>query len=299
MPFCRAPFTETDATPIALRDPVFIADLHLSVTVPALRGAFIAFLDAFDWHPQLRNRQELVILGDFFDAWLGDDTREDFADVLRALERFVATPNAAGAKRHLYLMQGNRDFLMGAPFAKSVNARLLADPVLATIGEGTDPGASMTALLSHGDRWCVDDARYQTVRARLRRPWIQCALLALPLFIRRQVARNARAKSQSVKAQVANHYILDVTPSAVLADALAFHTSLVIHGHTHRPAVHSLSPTPVTFSPTAPQTCGSRWVLADWVVEGDRLVKGDALCFDAGRAARLPIADILSAKPTR
>ena len=285
--FPRAPLTQTNSSPITLQDPVFIADLHLSVAVPTLRSAFAAFMRAFDSHPALINRQELVILGDFFDAWLGDDTRGDYEDVLSSLTHFVKTPNARGETRRLFLMHGNRDFLVGTGFTKAVGATLLADPVVADI-------QGIKTLISHGDMWCTADARYQTVRARLRRPFIQFALLSLPLFIRRRVAENARAKSQSVKAQVVERTILDVTPEAVLKDALRYQTGLVIHGHTHRPGTHPLSETPVQFTPGEPKSCGTRWVLGDWVYQQEALIKGTALVFNAGSPTALEVKDLIA-----
>ncbi len=284
MPFFRAPVSEAAAFSVHLVNPVFIADLHLSKEAPALTRAFLAFLKAFDTAGELKGKKELVILGDLFDAWLGDDTSADLAEVRDALRRF-------STGRRLYLMQGNRDFLIGARFAREVGAMLLADPVIATIG-----AAETRALLSHGDRWCTSDLRYQTVRARLRRPFIQLALLNLPLWVRRRVAADAKNRSRAAKSahtRKGDWEVLDVTPAAVLADAKHFGSSLVIHGHTHRPAIHPLSTTPTVFSGDERASAGTRIVLSDWLCDDGKLTKGDALTFTDTTPVKISLTHLL------
>ncbi len=285
MSFFHAPIHDTNKSPIVLKNPVMIADLHLGVSTPGLVTMFLDFMQALHTHPLLKTRQELVILGDLFDAWLGDDTRDSLAPVMAALREF-------SAHRALYIMQGNRDFLMGGELARAVGAELIADPVRAHIGTGA---SSLVALLSHGDRWCTADERYQTVRARLRNPWIQRGLLALPRFVRVAVAKNARAKSQRAKAQVVRQEILDVTPSAVCDEARAEQVDLVIHGHTHRPGMHALAASPIQFTLGKPLSRGTRIVLADWLERDGTPTKGDALVFEAGSPKRLELTTLLAA----
>lgn len=283
MSLFHVPLHDVDPTPVHLNNPVFIADLHLSDAEPDTARAFIAFLKAFSTHPALRDRQELVILGDLFDAWIGDDALMDPVGTVTALTAFAQT-------HRVYFMHGNRDFLVGRDFAQRVGVHLMADPLPVTIGKD-----AISVLLSHGDRWCTDDLRYQRIRTRLRRPLIQWLLLALPLWKRRRVAAAARARSMTAKKMVTEDAILDVVPDAVLREALRFGTATVIHGHTHRPGIHPLTGEAQVFSSAsqAQPVLGTRLVLADWHVKNGVVERGDALVFNGDAPERLALTNLI------
>jgi UDP-2,3-diacylglucosamine hydrolase len=223
-----------------LADPVVISDLHLAPERPRTLARFLRFLreDAAA-HP------ELVILGDLFEFWIGDDAGAAAAPVLDALAQ------ATRAGRRLLLMHGNRDLLLGAAFARACGGTLLADPIVVTI-------AGSPTLLAHGDAWCTRDAPYQQFRAMVRAPAFQQDFLARPVPERIAVARAARQQSETEKAVKAMD-IMDVTPAAVEAALAQAGVARVIHGHTHRPGVH------------AHEWDGrraERWVLPDWDFDG-------------------------------
>ena len=175
-----SPFTvpalEGTAGPVTLNDPVFISDLHLSHSEPDTMNAFLRFLER-----EAAEHAELLILGDFFDYWIGDDASYTMAAVADALRAYSASHG-------LYIMHGNRDFMMGERFAREIGATLLRDPAVGVLrGE--------RILLSHGDLWCTFDADYQKVRRRVRSVWWQWIMLRLPLKKRLQVAEDARARA--------------------------------------------------------------------------------------------------------
>lgn len=242
------PTLEGSAGPVTLTDPIFISDLHLSHAEPDTLHAFLRFLKSdADQH------RELLILGDFFDYWIGDDASFTMQVVVDALRQY--------AKTHaLYIMHGNRDFMMGERFAKEIGATLLKDPTIAKVGQ-------QTLLLSHGDAWCTRDHDYQAVRRRVRSIWWQWLVMRLPLKKRLSIAENARAKSLSRKSTKAA-YLTDVTPEVVLDAATQAQAKLIIHGHTHRPTIEAMTDT-VT-----------RIVLPDWHFVGDKPQRGGYVCFD-------------------
>ena len=200
----------------------FISDLHLAPDQPEPIARFQALLR------HLAGRVEaLYILGDLFDAWLGDDDPSPFAHKIRAqLEAF-------SARTPLFIQRGNRDFLLGEEFARQTGATLLPDEHLLT----RQPGR---LLLMHGDQLCTDDLEYQAWRRQIRAPGAREQLLALPLEERRRRAERYRRMSQEAVARKDDE-IMDVNPQAV-AHAMATHgADLLIHGHTHRPAFHRLA----------------------------------------------------------
>ena len=171
------PALEGTACPVTLNDPVFISDLHLSHSEPDTMNAFLRFLEH-----EAAEHAELLILGDFFDYWIGDDASYTMAAVADALRAYSASHG-------LYIMHGNRDFMMGERFAREIGATLLRDPAVGVLrGE--------RILLSHGDLWCTFDADYQKVRRRVRSVWWQWIMLRLPLKKRLQVAEDARARDR-------------------------------------------------------------------------------------------------------
>ncbi|MCB1698848.1 MAG: UDP-2,3-diacylglucosamine diphosphatase [Halioglobus sp.] len=210
----------------------FISDLHLDPARPAVTRALAGYLD--------RHRQcdQLYILGDLFEAWPGDDDDSPLAArVLRLLRDF----SAAGPG--LFIMPGNRDFLLGRRFCDAAGASLLPDPtVIDLYGEPT--------LLMHGDSLCTLDSDYQQFRRTARDPAWQSQLLAQPLAQRRALATRLRAMSREA-GSMKSEDIMDVTPAEVDRAMAAHGARQLIHGHTHRPARHE--------SPA-----GLRWVLGAW-----------------------------------
>jgi len=198
----------------------FASDLHLDPATPEIAGRFLRFLAG-----PVRDASSLYLLGDIFEAWLGDDDPEPaHREVIAAL----AAVSARGTL--LYLMHGNRDFLLGGRFCAETGATLLDDPVIATIGGDR-------VLLSHGDGLCVDDGAYQRLRALVRDADVRHGFAALPLASRRRLATEARAGSREHLAG-ADQYITDVNQAAVETLMRAAGVRTLIHGHTHRPATH-------------------------------------------------------------
>ncbi len=198
----------------------FIGDLHLSAERPDILAAFQRFLAS----SELQSADALYIVGDLFEAWVGDDDRSPFNEhVAQLLQQ---------ASRHLpiYFSHGNRDFLLGKRFAKRAGITLLPEI------HHTRLYGRPTVIL-HGDLLCLEDLAYQSFR--LRWPWYRILSRILPLSTRRKMALNARAKSKARTAGLATE-IMDVSTSAVEALLTTTHSTLMIHGHTHRPAIHQL-----------------------------------------------------------
>ncbi len=223
---------------------IFISDLHLCPTRAAINRIFFDFLCG----PAAR-AEALYILGDLFEYWAGDDDDDPFnASVLSALREFADRGSA------LYMMHGNRDFLIGGHFAAATGARLLPDPTLVNL-YGT------TTLLMHGDTLCTEDVEYQEFRTKVRNPDFQREFLAQPLCERKQKIEKMRAQSEATK-KVKPEAIMDVTPAAVEAALRSHGYPRLIHGHTHRPALHP--------HVVDGHRC-ERWVLADWYASGSYL----------------------------
>jgi len=240
-------------TPLA--DPVFISDLHLAPDRPRTTARFLRFLrEDAPAHP------ELVILGDLFEFWIGDD-----AGGTAAAPIVAALAAAARGGQRLLVMHGNRDPLLGLDFAHASGATLIADPVVADV-------AGTQTLLAHGDAWCTLDVDYQRFRALARQPEFQRQFLAKPIEERIAFARSARMHSEHEKALKAMD-IMDVTPDAVVAALRAAGVHRVIHGHTHRPASHVLD---------LDGTTAERWVLPDWDLD-DAEPRGGFLDFAEGQ----------------
>ena len=201
---------------------LFISDLHLDPSETAITDAFLQLLKT-----DAAQAQALYILGDFFEAWLGDDDLNPFnRQIIQALRKL----SDSGVK--LFFMRGNRDFLIGKKFAKRAGLNLLADPHVADL-------FGHRVLLMHGDLLCTQDEKYQAFRKVVNNRFYQFLALRLPLFIRRKIGRKMRAKSKQHHGQV-TMAIMDVTPTEVVRVMHDAKTDLLIHGHTHRPAVHTL-----------------------------------------------------------
>jgi len=227
---------------------LFISDLHLTEERPAANEQFIEFLEG-----PARSARALYILGDLFEYWIGDDDLDDpFNAVMAGL---LARLTAGGVA--LYLMHGNRDFLVGERFCAASGAQLLADPSVHDI-EG------VRTLLAHGDTLCTDDVDYQNWRRTARsREWQQ-QFLAKPRAERRAMVRGLRDKSKAV-IQEKPADIMDVNADAV-TQALHEHAATrLVHGHTHRPGRHAL---------TLDGRPVERWVLPDWYGAGGYLEIG-------------------------
>ena len=216
---------------------LFASDLHLDASAPWAVDAFLKFLEG-----PARDAEALYLLGDLFEVWIGDD--DDDAANARACTG-LRTLTAAGV--HVYAVHGNRDFLLGEPFEKRTGVKLLPDPVLVDL-------YGVPTLLSHGDVFCTEDPAYQQLRANVRRPEWQRRFLDLPLDARRALSVAARAGSKA-HTQRTVPAIMDVTPDAVTRALRATGARRLIHGHTHRPAVHEF---------TVDGAKAERVVLAPW-----------------------------------
>ena len=199
---------------------LFISDLHLDASEPAAGAQFIDFLAA-----RASTADALYILGDLFETWIGDDDNEPYRDRICMALASLSRRGVA-----CYVMHGNRDFLYQSGFARRTGARLIADPIIIDLyGE--------QALLTHGDALCTADRPYQLLRGVVRSPRWQQRFLRLPLALRRSLAEQARQGSQRHTQRTADP-IMDADQAAVAAALRACGVRTLIHGHTHRPAVH-------------------------------------------------------------
>jgi UDP-2,3-diacylglucosamine hydrolase len=212
---------------------LLISDLHLSPERPAVTQAFLGFLKDL-----AQQANALYILGDLFEVWVGDDDPAPLSlEIISALKEL--TDNGT----ELYLMQGNRDFLIDKRFARETGCILLPDHYEAQL-EGHH------LLLLHGDTLCTRDEQYQRFRRKARHPIFRWCLNHLPLKTRQNIAKNWRTKSMNLNANKPDN-IMDVTTSEVERQMEKYHVSTMIHGHTHRPNRHQ-------------HKQGERLVLGDW-----------------------------------
>ncbi len=233
LPESRVPFT------------AFISDLHLSPERPGITEVFLRFLSE-----DATQADALYILGDLFEHWIGDD------DIHREFNALIVGALHALTQRGkpVFVMRGNRDFLLKALFEKQSGAQIIEDPTVADLyGHKT--------LLMHGDTLCTGDVRYQAFRKRARSPVSQWLFLALPLSSRRKLVERTRRFSEKEK-QVKSREIMDVTHAAVENAFRTHPCGRLIHGHTHRPARHEHRIDGVSCE---------RWVLSDWYTHGEYL----------------------------
>ena len=224
---------------------LFISDLHLDAERPAITELFGRFIDE-----EARGAQALYILGDLFEAWVGDDDPSETGD-------FVATKLRAlhDAGVPVSFIRGNRDFLLGADYARRAGMAILPDPAVVVL-------YGKPVLLMHGDLLCTDDVAYQQFRTQTRDPDWQARFLSQPLAARIAFAAQARAASRAhqsgLRARGTMETITDVAPATVAATFSRYGIDTLIHGHTHRPAVHD-------------GEGGTRIVLGDWYEQGSVL----------------------------
>lgn len=219
---------------------LFISDLHLEETEPKITECFLNFLAE-----QATQAEALYILGDFFEVWIGDDDHNAFNQhIIDALRKAVQQ----GLK--IFIMHGNRDFLLSSRFAAEAGVSLLVDPsVIDLYGKRT--------IVLHGDSLCTLDTQHQQFRRWAYNPLCQAFMLIFPLFIRRYAAKRIRQYSQQRHTQLSKP-ITDVTPEAVTQVLAENQAELMIHGHTHRPGIHTMD-------------SSTRIVLGAWHEQGNAL----------------------------
>ncbi|MHB0774153.1 UDP-2,3-diacylglucosamine diphosphatase [Halomonas sp. WWR20] len=199
---------------------LLISDLHLHPGAPGITHGFLDYLQH-----RARHADALYILGDFFEAWIGDDYRGEYEQhIIDALRHLTQ------GGTQLYFMHGNRDFLIGDGFARDTGATLLDDPCVVHF-------ANTPVLLMHGDSLCTRDEAYMKFRATARNPEWQAQILALPIEQRLELAKSLRMQSGDANTAKAED-IMDVTPEEVVKVMRSHGVRTLIHGHTHRPAVH-------------------------------------------------------------
>tara|TARA_R100001244_G_scaffold116183_2_gene86264 strand:- start:82574 stop:83299 length:726 start_codon:yes stop_codon:yes gene_type:complete len=220
---------------------LLISDLHLEEERPDISRAFLHFLQTRAIHAET-----LYILGDFFEVWVGDDAISPFQ---RSIAQSLRQLSDSGTR--IYLMHGNRDFMIGREFCREAGCTLLRDPsVIELAGE--------PVLLMHGDSLCTQDPAYMRLRRWLRNPLSLFILRHLPLATRHKLARKLRKESR-VQTRLKAGDIVDVTPAEIPRVMADNAVRTLIHGHTHRPALHKLE---VDGQPAR------RIVLGDWDKQG-------------------------------
>ncbi len=223
---------------------LFISDLHIDAQRPEIAAQFLEFL-----HTEAAGAEALYILGDLFESWVGDDAPDTAQGAVLAGLNALTT---AGVP--CFVMHGNRDFLLSDGFCALSGARLLADPTVLTL-------YGRRVLVMHGDALCTDDVSYQRLRAAVRDAAWQAQFLALTVGQRRELANAARAGSRAHMATLPEQ-IADVNAAGVAAVLRDSGVNLLLHGHTHRPAIHQLA--------VDGRPC-ERIVLGDWYSQGSVL----------------------------
>lgn len=240
---------------------LFISDLHLDEARPEHLTALKHLLER-----HAGKCEALYVLGDLFETWIGDDDNSEFN--LAAIAAFHAFSQAGS---QLYFMHGNRDFLLGDTFAKATGGALLAEGTVVDL-------YGVPTLLMHGDSLCTKDEKYMAFRAQVRNPEWQQMMLAKPLQERRMIAQMMRMQSQQSNANKASN-IMDVTPEEVVNAMQESGVKQLIHGHTHRPAVHDVA---------LEAEVGQRWVLGDWGDDGWQIIVKPGTPFSLERFSLTP-----------
>jgi len=220
---------------------LFVSDLHLQASRPEIGEQFLRFLEG-----EAIQAEALYILGDLFEYWVGDDDPNPHYTVMKSALRDLVDSGVP-----VFFMHGNRDFMIGERFAEETGATLLDDPNLIELhGE--------KVLLSHGDALCSDDKHYQQMRLMTRNPEWQAMMRAKPLEERIAIAEDARRQSQEHNASLEDD-IMDVNQDAVVETFREHGVDILLHGHTHRPAVHEED---------VEDRTAIRIVLGDWYEQG-------------------------------
>lgn len=229
------------------RPTLFISDLHLDGERPDITAQFLAFIER-----EARQAQALYILGDLFEAWIGDDDPD--ADKRRVVHALRSLTQAGVS---VYFIHGNRDFLIGRRFAQETGVKLLPDGTLIEL-------YGQRVLLMHGDTLCIDDPDYQRLRRIVRNPLVQFVLRRLTLRQRQRLAAKMRAGSKAhiESMDKAAPQIMDVNQDEVRRTFEQEHAEFIVHGHTHRPAVHQVA---------VGDGVATRIVLGDWYEQGSVL----------------------------
>ena len=236
---------------------LFISDLHLQAERPEIGEQFLTFLGG-----DARQADALYILGDLFEVWLGDDDPNPYYTRMKSALREVVDAGVS-----TFFMHGNRDFLVGETFARETGVSILSDPVLVNLH-----GASV--LLSHGDVFCTDDIQYQQLRAMTRDPQWQADFREKSIEDRTAIAVEVRQQSLEYGKNL-DEEIADVNNDAIVEVLRKYDAEILLHGHTHRPAVHKLD---------LGERIATRIVLGDWFEQGS-VVRWDV---DGPRLQSLP-----------
>ena len=211
----------------------FISDLHLDNKREEIKKAFFKFLES-----EASEFENLYILGDLFEVWIGDDFEDDFTrEVISELKKFSLKD------KNIFIMHGNRDFLLGEKFAEKCGAKLISDPLILDKEE-------KKIMLSHGDIFCTDDVEYQSFKEKVRNEKWQKEFLSKDLKDREEIAKNLRNES-AMKNSKKEDYLMDVNKTEVEKIARENEVEILIHGHVHRPKIHN-------------EVFGQRIVLGDW-----------------------------------
>ncbi|MBD1390302.1 UDP-2,3-diacylglucosamine diphosphatase [Neiella sp. HB171785] len=236
-----------------------LSDMHVTEQRPDITQTLLDFLAG-----PAKQADAVYLLGDVFDYWVGDDYRTDTIDQVKAA---LAALSAAGVA--LYFIAGNRDFLIGRRFSKETGVTILPEHSVVDL-------YGQSALLMHGDTLCTLDVDYQKFRRKSRSWWWPLLMLRLPLKVRTRIAENMKKQSKSAKSEK-SMTIMDVTQTEVERQMTLHQSRLLIHGHTHRQAIHSLD---------IDGKQGRRIVLGDWFKQGNVLA-----CTDDGeiRFIELPL----------
>lgn len=229
---------------------IFISDLHLALEKTVITQRFLDFL-----HYRAQSASALYILGDLFDVWIGDDDDTPPNKAIKAALKQLVDSGTA-----VYLILGNRDFLLGAKFCQQTGITLLEDYAVIKL-------ANQSVLLTHGDLLCTDDLAYQAFRIKSRDSIWRQNVLSKPLLIRLLVARWYRFRSYFHK-KGKTQAIMDVNQATVESVLKQFQCLTLVHGHTHRPACHQFQ---------LGQQLAERWVLAEWKKDSTEI-----LCWQNG-----------------
>ncbi|MCG9583062.1 UDP-2,3-diacylglucosamine diphosphatase [Vibrio tubiashii] len=224
---------------------LFISDLHLSPTTPDITQCFVRFM-----REEAIHADALYVLGDLFEFWIGDDDRSDFASSIRAEFKTLTDKGIP-----CFFTQGNRDFLVGKRFSRQTGVTLLGDETVIDL-------YGRKAIVLHGDTLCTQDVKYLEYRAKVHQPWLQWVFNRIPMFVKKKIVNKVQSDIKTDK-QTKSLDIMDVTQSEVENVMQHHNVDLMIHGHTHRPKVHSFQ---------ILETDYTRIVLGDWYTQGSVLV---------------------------